>query len=376
MEQDGNITERRKLTRGNIYRYLYDNDGFCSKQTLSRQLNLSLPTVYQNLTELVEAGLVRYSGQQQSTGGRRAQGLEIVPDYRYAVGMSLTENRLRMVQTDLRLHELAYKKVPHANLAEMEDISGFLSRELEQFLDEQAIPRDKLLGVGLTLPAVISPTEGRITFAPTLSLRNTTLNALTEKFRYPCYVENDATSDGFAEWFVQPERRDLAYLLLESGVGGAVIVNGTQYHGDNRRSGEFGHMCVEPGGLTCHCGKHGCLEAYCSARRISDDLGITVRQFFAGLQCRDPEYEAIWEDLLDHLATGIVNIRMALDCDVVLGGFLAGDLEPYFPRLKAKVAQRNTFENNADYLRLSRLSRHSVPLGVALHFVSEFIMNL
>lgn len=65
------------------------------------------------------------------------------------------------------------------------------------------------------------------------------------------YIENDATSGGYAEWFTHWQGRDIAYLLLETGVGGAILVNGGQYQGVNHRSGEFGHMCVEPGGLPC-----------------------------------------------------------------------------------------------------------------------------
>ena len=45
------------------------------------------------------------------TGGRRAQGLDIVPGARVSVGISVTENRLRLVAADLRLRELAYKAV-------------------------------------------------------------------------------------------------------------------------------------------------------------------------------------------------------------------------------------------------------------------------
>jgi hypothetical protein len=49
---------------------------------------------------------------------------------------------------------------------------------------------------------------------------------------------------------------------------------------------------------------------------------------------------------------GVNNIRMALDCDVVLGGFLAQFMEPYMPRLKGYAAELNPFESDAEYLRL------------------------
>ena len=41
----------------------------------------------------------------------------------------------------------------------------------------------------------------------------------------------------------------MAYLSLESGIGGSVLIGGAPYHGSNQRSCEFGHMCVVPGGL-------------------------------------------------------------------------------------------------------------------------------
>lgn len=376
MELEATITERRRQTRSSIYHYLYKSTEFCSKQTLAHALGLSLPTVYQNLAELMEAGLVDYSGEQRSTGGRKAMGLRIVSDARYAVGISISEDRLRLVAADLHLQEIAYKRVYHAPVREMQNFDLFLSQELETFLDESGLDRRRMLGAGVALPAVFTPGNGMITLAPSLHLRNITLQSLVGNIPYPTYFENDATSGGYAEWYTHGQQRDMAYLLLETGVGGAVLVNGGQYHGENRRSGEFGHMCVEPGGLLCKCGKQGCLEAYCSARRISEDLGVNLKEFFAGLERHVPEYETLWHDVLRHLAIGINDIRMALDCDVVLGGFMTQYLPPYMPLLREYAAANNTFETSADYLRLSSLSRHAVPLGVALHFVKEFVETI
>ncbi|MCI2057509.1 MAG: ROK family protein [Oscillibacter sp.] len=376
MELEATITERRRQTRSNIYRHIHTATDFCSKQSLSNALSLSLPTVYQNLTELMEAGLVRYSGEQRSTGGRKAMGLEIVPDARYAVGISITENRLRFVAADLNLKELAYKKVYHEPVSEKSGFRAFLAEELERFLDENQLDREKLLGVGIALPAVFSPVAGNILLAPSLHLRDVTLQTLAGDLPYPTYFENDATSAGYAEWYTYGHQRDMAFLLLETGVGGAVLVNGGQYQGDNRRSGEFGHICVEAGGLPCRCGKSGCLEAYCSARRISDDLGIPLKEFFLGVSNHNSTYELLWDDMLRHLAIGVNSIRMVLDCDVVLGGFLTQYMEPYLPRLQEYAAAYNTFESDAGYLRLSKFRKHAVPLGVALHFVKEFIETI
>lgn len=199
-------TDRRRQTRSNIYRYIYDAKGFCSRQSLARELNLSLPTVYQNLSQLMEAGLIRDSGEQQSTGGRKASGLSIVPDARVAVGVSVTEHHLRLTAVDLLLNELAYQEADNAPIVSFADMGGLLSRTLERFLDEFSIDRERLLGVGIALPAVMAPDSRHITAAPTLRLKDTSLEGLTESIPYPTYVENDATSGGHAELFVRKSR--------------------------------------------------------------------------------------------------------------------------------------------------------------------------
>lgn len=368
--------ERRRKTHNSIYQHIYRSSGICTKQSLARDLGLSLPTIYQHLAELVEDGLVAYSGEQRSTGGRRAAGLSAVDGARFAVGASITEERIRFVAADLRLRELASRSIRHKLSERFTGYGDFLREELDAFLDANGLDRAKLLGVGITLPGIISADNSRIVYAPTLQLQNIALGELTASLPYPFYIENDAACGGYAEWFMRSGQKNMAYLSLENGVGGAVLLEGRAYGGDNRRSGEFGHMCVEPGGLKCSCGRLGCLEAYCSARRISDGLGITLEEFFAALAQGNREYEALWHDLLRHLAAGVNNIRMILDCEVVLGGLLAEYLEPWLPQLREYVRAGSPFGDDAGFLHLSVLRRHTVPLGGALLFIQEFLAQV
>lgn len=365
--------DRRRQSRSSVYHYLYETRDFCTRQSLAKALDLSLPTIYQNLTELVDAGLVRYAGQSQSTGGRKASGLAIVPEARVAVGVAITEDRLRFSAADLRLNEIAYHKVTHTARFDMDELGVLVARELERFLDEYHIERERLLGVCIALAGVTNPEGTLLLYAPTMHLRNVDLSGLTCRIPYPTYVENDANCSGYAEWFIRGDRENMAYLSLENGVGGAIITGGSVYGGENRRSAEFGHMCVEPGGLPCACGKWGCLEAYCSDWRIRNTLGVSLKEFFEGVEQGRPEYAALWKDFLFHLAVGASNIRMALDCNVVLGGFMSQFLDPYLPMLREFAAANDPFERRADYLQLGVLRSHAVPLGAALHFIQKFL---
>ncbi len=373
MTQGSAAQQGAASARSRIYRYLYETQAFCSKQALAKHCAISMPTLYQNLSELMDDGLVRYSGERQSTGGRKAQGLDIVPDARVAAGVSVSEDLLRLTVVDLRLNELAYQAGPFDLAAALSDRSAVLSGILEKFLDDAGVERSKLLGVGVTIPGLLSPDHSRIAFAPTLGLRDVPLRDLTRGIDYPVLVDNDASASGHAECYVRDGQRNMAYLFLENGVGGAVLIDGKPYAGSGGSSGEFGHICVEPGGLRCACGKFGCLEAYCSPRRIEKTFGVTAEEFFQGVEAHNAEYESLLYDMLRHIALAINSIRMSLDCDVVLGGFFSEFLRPYLPVLRRYVEACNPFGESADFVQLSTLRRHVAPLGAALSFVREFV---
>ncbi len=358
----------RAAARGRIYRYLHRTQSFCGKQDLARALDLSMPTVYQNVNELMELGLIGYSGQYQSTGGRSAKGLAILPGARLTVGISIMDDRLRLTVADLQLKQLAYKRLPFRPEAG----AAALAAELERFLDENRVDRARLLGVGIAVPGILSPDSGKLLYAPTLRIQDASLDALYRAIPYPVHVDNDANCGGRAEWFIREHQHNMAYLSLEGGVGGAIFIGDSLYAGVTQRSGEFGHMCIEPGGLPCSCGRRGCLEAYCSVRRIHD-AGFTVEAFLERVRAHDPACEILWSDMLRHLAVGINNIHAALDCNVILGGFLSGHIEPWLPLLKSYLADGSFFSGDAGYLQLSTLRSHSSVLGAACHFVQEFI---
>lgn len=365
-------TERRRLTRNQIYQYIYKAPG-CSKQEIADSLNFSMPTVHQNLNELTQAGLVRIDGVGESTGGRRPLQLTINENAHFSVGISVTDDHFRIIAANLRLDEITHQKYPHPHCNNMKEMGNFLAADLENFLNRFGLNREKLLGVGIALPAIFNTDRTCVVTAPTLNLRDQSIRPLICSIPYPVSVCNDATSGGYAEWYVQQDSDCMAYISLEGGVGGAIFMNGVPYTGLNGRSGEFGHICVQPEGLSCKCGLRGCLEAYCSSDRISTDLGISVEQFFAGLEAGNLAYQT---DYLNHLASALATIRMVFDCRIVLGGYVAQYLTPFLKELRGLTASRDPFDEEAEYISLCHYLKHAVPLGVALHFINLFVEEL
>lgn len=373
LENDTGKANRKAHTRSLVFRCIYEAEEPLSKQDIARTLDLSFPTVYQNIFSLMNDGLIEYCGYQHSSGGRPAQCLRVVADARVAVGISISSHRLRFVAANLSKRVTAYHDVRHSLNVEEPAFRPFIAGQLENFIDENKIDRSCLLGVGITLSGLILPDSDTVFYAPTLYLKDLSLSELLNAIPYPAFIENDANSGGFAEWYFNSTDKNIAYLMLETGVGGSVHVNGSRYTGDHGRSGEFGHMCVEPNGRECACGKHGCLEAYCSAQRFKTDLGLNAAEFFAKLSENDPQAAELFEDYKQHLAVAVNNIRLSLDCDIVLGGFIAEYLEPYLDDIRRVLITLNPFDTDADYLRIDRSPRYSTMLGVALMYIRDFL---
>lgn len=373
MNSDSTHTERRLNTRSKIYKALYHSDKPMSKLEIAELLSISMPTLYQNIGELMDMGLIKYSGLRPSSGGRPAMNLEVVADARYAIGVSIQTGRINFAAINLKCRELAYKTVyPLSSIFSREYID-FFAGELEKFIDESGIEREKLLGVGICIPGTFLSDGFTVNYAPALGIKSVSMKPLADAVPYPVHLDNDANSAGFAVELQNGSSGGLAYLSLADGVGGTLFLNGVQHRGSNSLGGEFGHMTVEYNGRRCACGKKGCLEAYCSEYRILTDSGVTLEKFFSNLADGDEKTGAIWENYLEHLATAIHNIRMAFDSKIVMGGIMAYYLQPYLGRLKEYVYGADPFTPDQDYLSISGNPLHVTVLGAAMYFVKGFL---
>jgi predicted NBD/HSP70 family sugar kinase len=89
---------------------------------------------------------------------------------------------------------------------------------------------------------------------------------LQRKLHIPTFIDNDVNTLTLTEkWFGYGMKADnFLIVTVGRGVGMGIVVNDQVYHGQGGGAGEFGHTVIVPDGLTCACGKRGCLEAYVS----------------------------------------------------------------------------------------------------------------
>ena len=362
----------RKSNRRNVYQYFYHATTPKTKQDVARDLHLSLPTITQNLQDLMDEGRLVFSGLVESTGGRRPRAIQLVPNIRFAVGVELSPKHVRIVAINLLAQEIAFECIAYP-FCNKPAYYHMLSHAVEKFLDAFSLDRSKLLGVGIAIPGIVRGDQGVVEIAPVLGLHKFDLAHFNLQCPYPIFVQNDASAGGYAEWWNADNVGSVAYMFLGKGVGGAVLINGKSYAGQQQRSGEFGHMCIVPHGALCSCGKRGCLEAYCSIARLTDDFDCSIEDFFARLRAQHPIYQQAWTQYLNYLAIGIDTIRMTLDCDVILGGLITPYLQPYLPMLHNRLSALNSFGEDGSYLHLGQCSTKASCIGVALHFVNDYI---
>ena len=364
--------EKKNITKSKIVNYIINNK-ITSKAELAQNLSLSMPTVLSNVNELIDRNMVIEIGEYESTGGRKAKRIGINPAYKYAVGVVITANHLGIVLLNMQ-YEI--EKTIWMRLKFSTETSYCLkvAEMVEDFLKDVE-DREKILGIGISIPGIIDQANRMVVKSHALQLENFGLSFLEQVFSYPVYFANDANAAMMAE--DMHEYQDAVYLSLNNTLGGAFCINGKLVAGQNQKAGEFGHMILVPGGKKCYCGKAGCADAYCAASALTDEeQEMTLEQFMEKVEQKNTKTVEKWNQYLDNLAILISNLRMAYDIDIILGGEVGGYLSEYMIPLGEKVMAYNGFEHDVRYLKNCSYKREASAVGAAKHFLSEYIQHL
>jgi glucokinase len=147
------------------------------------------------------------------------------------------------------------------------------SQNLLQSLTQEC----RLIGIGIGAPNA-NFYKGTIEHPPNLGWDYVDVRAqLSKYYSLPIAVTNDANAAALGEMLfgAAQEMKDFIVITLGTGLGSGIVANGELIYGADGFAGEIGHTIVDPNGRQCGCGRHGCLETYCSAT----GLCRTVQEF-------------------------------------------------------------------------------------------------
>lgn len=360
--------EVKKKNRNDVFRYICRN-GMVSNPDIAYALKLSLPTATQITKELIERGLVEEMGEMESTGGRRAKALAVSGNAGKAAGLDITKNHISLILTELSGKILKYERI-FLPYAEGDSYYLEVNQKIDKFLEAGGCSRENLLGIGISFPGIIDLDQELVADSHVLGICGLPFSAVSRFFSYPCHFLNDANAGAYAEGTLSENRTPFFYLSLSNTVGGAVYSNGRLEQGRNFRCGEVGHMTVVLDGKACYCGKYGCLDAYCSAKCLTDER---VEDFFERLKNSEQEAVSLWEQYTSYLAVAVNNIHMVLDCDIVLGGYAGSCMGEFVQDIRDKVIERNTFEEDGSFIRTCSHKTGAAAFGASLKVIELFM---
>lgn len=362
------------VNRRLIYNYLFNN-GSASKSELVQQLQLSLPTVTRYLSELSHEHFVMEVGSIGHTGGRRAKVYDINVRARIGIGLDITRNHVTAVAINLRGDIIRSFRIRRP-FEQSDNYYKYLGSVVEKIIKQANVNPTDILGVGLGVPGLCTEDHRTVYYGKILNFTGATIDEFGKYIPYPVALINDANAAITAELWINHSVRNAVYFLLSNNVGGAVVIDGQLYLGDNLHCGEIGHMNIVPNGRPCYCGKRGCVDAYCSATVLSDLTDGNLETFFQLLSQGNKEALSIWDEYLDHLVDAIVNAHVLYDSKIILGGYVGRYISDYLDELKKRVDVFNIFSDPNDFLQPCRYQVEAISAGAALIFISRFIDHI
>ncbi len=246
-------------------------------------------------------------------------------------------------------------------------------------------------GLGVGVAGLVNPKTSRVVVSNDLpALARTDLRSeLRQATGLGVLVENDANAAAFGEFVAGAGRgsRNMFYVTIGTGIGGALILDGRIWRGDSGFAGEFGHITIDRDGAQCVCGNNGCLETVASGpniiRRTRERLlrdstsslsRLGLKRDFTAADVAHAAREGddfallMLERTGRYIGTAVAAVINLLNIErIVLGGVImeAGDiiLDPVI-----REARKRSFQPCFESTQIvaAALARDAVPIGAAM----------
>ena len=363
----------KKINRSKVYQYIYRKK-ITSKLQIVQDLQMGLSTVSQNLNLLEQDGLIEKNGYFESTGGRKANAIQIVSDFRISIGIGILKNMFHITAVDLYGNALYTDTIP-LPYSSTPDYYKQVTDKIKEFIATNQYDEEKILGVSIATQGITSPDHTTVLYGNIMNNTGMKLEDFSRYLPYPCYLEHDSKSAAFLELWKHPELDSAVVFLLNRNLGGAIITNHQIHQGSSMHSGTIEHICINPDGPLCYCGNRGCLETYCSANALEQAAGMNIKDFFSLLrEKKSPQLTQIWKDYLHHLAFAMKNLNLIIDAPIIISGYLA----PYFLEddiayLTKHINVSSPFALNKEQIFVGTNGQYTPAIGAALFYVNQFI---
>ena len=196
--------------------------------------------------------------------------------------------------------------------------------------------------LGIGTPGTIDPETGLLKNSNSQCLNGMPIQKdLSKTLGKTILIQNDANCFALAETLLgsvkdqYPNAKNVFGIIIGTGVGGGVIIDGKTLYGSQGIGGEWGHTIVTENGDKCYCGKRGCVETVISGRALQiyynkiSGKKLKFEEIYA-IKNSDSDAKKTFERLIKYFGKGLSNVVNIIDPEViVLGGGLSNIDELY-----------------------------------------------
>ncbi|MCB0919620.1 MAG: ROK family protein [Actinobacteria bacterium] len=263
----------------------------------------------------------------------------------HVIAVHITGTRIKagVIEHD-RILSSAVTRTPVTDSAA--DVLGAVIFAIEAALSEPAVSSlgEPPLALGVGCPGPIDQAAEHVSPLTIPAWREYPLGQLlTERFRLPVHIRNDAVCLAIGEQRIGAGRGsdNLLAVTLGAGVGGGLILGGKPFFGRSGNAGHVGHMIVAPDGNPCDCGGVGCLQTVASVPGVVGSARGAGWQGETGdlldaVRAADPAVVAACEAAGDALGVSLASLVNVLDLELIA---LAGPLTTVAPWLLPRVTE-------------------------------------
>lgn len=355
---------------------------------LSKDMDLSVPTVTKFVDEMCAEGYVNDYGKLETSGGRHPSLYGLNSESGYFIGVEVKWYALNIGVINFKGDVVQLQMDIPFKLEDTPECLELLCQHIEDFMAGLAIDKNKLLGINVVLCGRVNPELGYSYSFFNFGGKSLS-SAMTERLKVDVSIDNDGRAMLYGEFMkgVVKGQRHVIFINVSWGLGMSIIIDGKLYQGKSGFAGEFGHNYGYDNQVICNCGKRGCIETEvsCSAlyRKFIEHLRngensvvlagktvdeITLQDVFEAIAKEDLLAIELVEEIASQLGLHVAAIINVFNPEmVILGGDLscAGDylLQPIITAVRKYTL--NLMNRDSDIV-LSKLKDRAGVIGACL----------
>jgi predicted NBD/HSP70 family sugar kinase len=364
-ENASGVAYKNRILKRQIINYL-DTTGSVTIAELTKELNISAPKITNLVAELMDDGLIKDYGKEDSTGGRRASLYGLVSDACFFIGVDIKRYYINIGLLDFKKNLVTIKeKIPYT-LENSVEAYNQLINIINTFITDAPTEKQKIIGMCINLSGRVNHTTGySYSF---FHFHEEPLSQTIEKeIGIRTFIENDSKAMAYGEFCsgVVSNEKNVLFVNMDYGVGLGILIDGKVFYGKSGFSGEFGHIPFFNNEIICHCGKKGCLETEASGIALLRNFKQKIESgSSSALAKKGKQEDELWvEDIVKAAkAEDVLSIELIAEIGEKMGKGLAVLINIFNPEL---VILGGILAESGDFIRLpakSALNKYALNL--------------